>query len=75
MNKTVDYSDAPHSVKEVHWRVDRVEEELDKECSERKDADKLYSDKIESMTNMLIYQLCATILTLVIIIFMFVTGK
>lgn len=67
-----EYCDLPPSMQKVHWRVDRVEENLEKEIIERKEYDKTISEKFDKMNNMIIYQLGAAILTLVVVIAMFI---
>ena len=67
-----EYSELPHSMQQVHWRVDQVEENLKNEITERKETDKVIFEKFDKMNNMIIYQLCAAILTLVVVIAMFV---
>ena len=67
-----EYSELPPSMRQVHWRVSKVEENLEKEITERKETDKVIFEKFDKMNNMIIYQLCAAILTLVVVIAMFV---
>lgn len=67
-----DYNKLLQSLQKVHWRVEKVEESLEKECSERKENDKLLFEKFDKMQQMVIYQLCAAILTLVVVVAMFV---
>lgn len=74
-NGSKDYSDLPHSVQQVHWKVDSTIDDLEKECVERKNADNIIFSKFDSINNMVIAQLCATVLTLIIVIFMFITDK
>lgn len=62
----------PSTVQQVHWRVDKVEEDLEKECVERKENDKIIFEKFDKMQQMVIYQLCAAILTLVVVVAMFI---
>ena len=69
-----EYSSHPSSLREVHWRVDKVEEELEKECKERKENDKLLFEKFDNMNKMIIYQLCAAILTLVAVLAVYLKG-
>lgn len=69
-----DYTKLPQSVQKIHWRVDKVEEELEKECKERKETDKLLFEKFDNMNKMIIYQLCAAILTLVAVLAVYLKG-
>ena len=62
----------PSELKQVNWRVDKVEENLKDEIIERKETDKIIFEKFDKMNNMIIYQLCAAVLTLVIVVAMFV---
>ena len=66
-------SNLPPTIQQVHWRVDKVEENLEKEVSERKDTDKIMFKKFDNLNNMIIYQLCAAILTLIGVIAVFFT--
>ena len=65
-------NELPSSLKQVHWRVNKVEENLEKEITERKETDKAIFEKFDKMNNMIIYQLGAAILTLVVVIAMFI---
>ena len=67
-----EYGELPPSIRQVHWRVDRVEEDLKIEITERKETDKIIFEKFDKINNMIIYQLCAAILTLVVVVAMFV---
>lgn len=67
-------SNMPVVLQKIHWRVDAVEVSLNKEISERKDTDKLMFEKFDKMSTNIIYQLCAAILTLIVILAMFVKG-
>lgn len=62
------YGELPPELQQVHWRVDSVEKDLEKECQERKENDKIIFSKIDSIKDMAIYQLCAIILVLIGII-------
>lgn len=68
-----DYHDLPPSIQRVHWRVDKVEENLDEEVANRKDTNRIIFEKFDKINNMIIYQLGAAILTLVVVIAMFIT--
>ena len=67
-----EYGELPPSMQHVHWRVDKVEENLKIEITERKETDKIIFEKFDKMNSMIIYQLCAAILTLVVVVAMFV---
>ena len=67
-----EYGELPPSIQQVHWRVDQVEENLKTEITERKETDKIIFEKFDKMNSMIIYQLCAAILTLVVVIAMFI---
>jgi len=62
----------PPDLRQVNWRVGKVEEGLENEIIERKKTDKIIFEKFDKMNNMIIYQLCAAVLTLVIVVAMFV---
>lgn len=66
------YSNLPPELRQVHWRVDEVKEDIEKETTERKEADKVMFEKFDKLNSMIIYQLGAAILTLVIIVAMFI---
>lgn len=70
----LDYSNIPTSLQQVHWRVDKVEEILEKECQERKETDKHIYEKFDKLYNMTIYQLCAIILTLIAVFAVYTKG-
>ncbi len=69
-----DYTKLPQSVQKIHWRVDKVEENLEKECKERKENDKLLFEKFDKLNTMIIYQLIAAILTLISVLALFIKG-
>lgn len=62
------YGELSPELQQVHLRVDFVEENLEKECLERKENDRVIFSKIDSIKDMAIYQLCAIILVLIGII-------
>ncbi len=62
----------PPELQRIHGRVNRVEDDLEKETIERKENNKIMYDKFDRMNNMIIYQLGAAILTLVMVIAMFI---
>ena len=66
-----EYSSLPSELRQVHYRVDEVEEDLKNEIIERKETNKIIFEKFDKMNNMIIYQLCTAILTLVVVIAMF----
>lgn len=68
------YDNLPSSMQKVHWRVDKVEENLEKECAERKENDKLLFEKFDKLNTMIIYQLIAAILTLISVLALFIKG-
>lgn len=72
-DQNVGHAKIPLSVQQVSWRVDVVEENLEKETTERKEIDKTIFEKFDNINRMIIYQLCAAILTLVVVIAMFFT--
>jgi len=57
---------------QLPWRVAKVEENLEKECIERKENDKVIFEKFDNINRMIIYQLGAAILTLIIVLAMFI---
>ncbi len=74
-----DYNSFPILLQKVHWKVDTVKRDLETvkhdletECAERKETDKMIFEKFDTMNHMIIYQLCAAILTLVVVVAMFV---
>lgn len=74
MPENANRHDTSHDIRQVSWRVDKVEEELEKECKERKENDKLLFEKFDNMNKMIIYQLCAAILTLVAVLAVYWKG-
>lgn len=67
-----EYGELPPSMQQVHWRVEKVEENLKTEITERKETDKIIFEKFDKMNNMIMYQLCSAVLTLVIVVAMFI---
>lgn len=57
---------------QLPWRVAKVEENLEKECIERKENDKVIFEKFDNINRMIIYQLGAAILTLIVVLAMFI---
>ncbi len=60
-----DYSELPPQLQNIHWRIDKVEECVDKVENERKETDKIIFEKFDKLNNMIIYQLCAVVITLI----------
>ena len=74
MPQNIDCGDFSPTVKNIHWRVDEIEKDLDDDCTERKENDKLLFEKFDKLNMMIIYQLCAAILTLVAVLALFLRG-
>lgn len=73
-NANIDYSALPSGLRQVYWRVDMVEDCLEKEINERKETDKDMFNKFDKLNSMIIYQLCAAVLTLIAIIAVYIKG-
>ena len=72
MTQNAEYSGLPPAIQQVHWKIDKVEDDLEKETTDRKDTDKVMFEKFDKLNNMIICQLGAAILTLVVVIAMFI---
>lgn len=68
------YGDLPPQLQQVHWRIDKVEECIEKVEQERKDTDKTIFEKFDKLNTMIIYQLCAIIITLIGVLAIYLKG-
>lgn len=64
----------PSSVKTIHKRIDKVEDNLNEEILKRRETNKIIFEKFDKLNSMIMYQLFAAILTLITVFAVYLKG-